>query len=57
MNGDFALRSTKAHVLACCLFHDQLPTSAGGWGREWTCFDLFPGHRESKIHITVLNLS
>ena len=39
VNGDLALKSTKASVLGCSLFCEQLPTSS--WGKK-VCFDLFP---------------
>lgn len=39
VNGDLTLKSTKASVLGCSLFCEQLPTSS--WGKK-VCFDLFP---------------
>lgn len=40
VNGDLALKSTKASFLGCCLFCEQLPTSS--WRGKKVCFDLFP---------------
>lgn len=39
VNGDLTLKSTKASVLGCSLFCEQLPTSS--WGKK-SVFDLFP---------------